>query len=172
MNVIKEVAEHLVMDLRSSALNKSFLSCASSVFFVSLGMSGTSSPMSAFVDTWQAQWKAAGRTVWKNKVNNLSEHLCPCRSFISASLPPFPSSWPVSFCLHPQTSQEEVSFWTNAITLLFKPPPLSDSLLLAQRYILKSDFLSRDIHAFSHLVDHLWTSYVSHTKATYNSCCL
>lgn len=60
-----------------------------------------SPPMPALVGTWQAQWKAAGRTVLKNEVNNLSEHLCPCSSFISTPTPPPPPFLLISFISTP-----------------------------------------------------------------------
>lgn len=53
--------------------------------------------MPSLVGTWQAQWKAAGRTVLKNEVNNSSEHLCPCSSFISAPTPLPPPFLLISF---------------------------------------------------------------------------
>lgn len=76
-------------------------------------MSDTSPPMPSLVGTWQAQWRAAGRTVLKNEVNNLSEHLGPCPSFISAPLLPLLFISPPSlFSLHPHIRQEELFFFS------------------------------------------------------------
>lgn len=57
----------------------------------------------ALVGTWQPQWKAAGGTVLKNEVNNLSEHLGPCSLFISAPPTIIFISPPWSFYFHPPT---------------------------------------------------------------------
>lgn len=105
-NICCNPTEHLTR-VSSSSLSDSFFSSP-------LGMSDTSPPMPSLVGTWQAQWKAAGKTVLKNEVNNLSEHLGPCPSFISASpLPIFFISPPsLSFALHPHIRQEEIFFFS------------------------------------------------------------
>lgn len=61
-------------------------------------------PVPALVGTWQPQWKAAGRMVLKNEVNNLSEHLWPSSLFKSEA--PLPSLYQfhlIVFFLHPPT---------------------------------------------------------------------
>lgn len=75
-----------------------FLGLSSRVCLFSSSWQDSAPPVPALVGTWQPQWKAAGRTVLKNEVNNLSEHLWASSLFKSD--PPPPSTHPLSVSSH------------------------------------------------------------------------